>query len=103
MQGIEPKFHSSLVDRMKYYSNLLSANHIQDIHSSDSIAQISELEELYEDYLMNKRKLEESIKNYRQYHNDLRRSLNTKLRELRREIKRKQYPAKGNMIFSSIE
>ncbi|PIF45453.1 hypothetical protein CLU96_2458 [Chryseobacterium sp. 52] len=90
MQGIEPKFHSSLTDRMDYYRGLLKK--IADdpeIQPSDMISRVSELSELYEDYLANKRQLERSIKSYRQYHNDLRKHLTLRVRELRRKVKQK--------------
>ncbi|UOU97027.1 hypothetical protein MUU74_11030 [Chryseobacterium daecheongense] len=88
MQGIEPKFHSSLIERMKYYRYLLSEMHNEaDLQSSEIISQTSELDELYDDYLMNKKKLENSIKNYRQYHLDLRKLVTARLRELKRKVR----------------
>ncbi|SIS59483.1 hypothetical protein SAMN05421639_10968 [Chryseobacterium shigense] len=90
MQGIEPKFHSSLTDRMDYYRVLLKKTAIDsDIQPSDMISRISELGKLYEDYLANKKQLEKSIKNYRQYHNDLRKQLTLRVRELRRKTRQK--------------
>ncbi|AZA50589.1 hypothetical protein EG346_21470 [Chryseobacterium carnipullorum] len=90
MQGIEPKFHSSLTDRMDYYRVLLKKNAVDsDIQPSDMISRISELGKLYEDYLANKKQLEKSIKNYRQYHNDLRKQLTLRVRELRRKTRQK--------------
>lgn len=90
MQGIEPKFHSSLTDRMEYYRGLLKKTAgTSDIQPSDMISKISELGELYEDYLAHKRQLERSIKNYRQYHNDLRKQLTLRVRELRRKTRQK--------------
>lgn len=90
MQGIEPKFHSSLTDRMEYYRSLLKKiNDEADIQPSDMISKVSELSELYEDYLAQKRQLEKSIKNYRQYHNDLRKQLTLKVRELKRKVRQK--------------
>lgn len=88
MQGIDPKFHSSLIDRMKYYRYLLNEiNNESDIQSSDIISRTSELDELYNEYLMNKKQLENSIKNYRQYHLDLRKSVTARLRELKRKVR----------------
>ncbi|GAB0156922.1 hypothetical protein CHRYSEOSP005_21890 [Chryseobacterium sp. Alg-005] len=88
MQGIEPKFHSSLIDRMKYYRDLLNEiDNECDNRSSDFISQTSELDELYDDYLMNKKKLENSIRNYRQHHLDLRKLVTAGLRELRKKVK----------------
>ncbi|HCA06169.1 MULTISPECIES: hypothetical protein [unclassified Chryseobacterium] len=90
MQGIEPKFHSSLTDRMEYYRGLLKKTAgTSEVQPSDMISKISELGELYEDYLANKRQLERSIKNYRQYHNDLRKQLTLRVRELRRKTRQK--------------
>ncbi|MDN5423367.1 hypothetical protein [Chryseobacterium carnipullorum] len=90
MQGIEPKFHSSLTDRMDYYRVLLKKTAVDsDIQPSDMISRISELGKLYEDYLANKKQLEKSIKNYRQYHNDLRKQLTLRVRELRRKTRQK--------------
>lgn len=90
MQGIEPKFHSSLTDRMDYYRVLLKKTDLDsDIQPSDMISRISELGKLYEDYLANKKQLEKSIKNYRQYHNDLRKQLTLRVRELRRKTRQK--------------
>lgn len=90
MQGIEPKFHSSLTDRMDYYRVLLKKTAVDsDIQPSDMISRISELGKLYEDYLANKKQLEKSIKNYRQYHNDLRKHLTLRVRELRRKTRQK--------------
>ncbi|NML69030.1 hypothetical protein HHL23_04375 [Chryseobacterium sp. RP-3-3] len=90
MQGIEPKFHSSLTDRMEYYRGLLKKTAVDpDIQPSDMMSRISELSKLYEDYLANKKQLERSIKNYRQYHNDLRKQLTLRVRELRRKTRQK--------------
>lgn len=90
MQGIEPKFHSSLTDRMEYYRNLLKKTAGDpDTQPSDMISKISELSELYEDYLAQKKQLERSIKNYRQYHNDLRKQLTLRVKELKRKERRK--------------
>ncbi|KXH81154.1 MULTISPECIES: hypothetical protein [Chryseobacterium] len=90
MQGIEPKFHSSLTDRMDYYRDLLKKT-AGDPHilPSDMISRISELSELYEDYLAQKKQLERSIKNYRQYHDDLRKQLTLQVKELRRKQRQK--------------
>lgn len=89
MQGIEPKLHTSLTSRIEYYRLLIEAADDSDTHSSDVIAQISELENLYEEYLMNKNNLEESIRKYRTYHNDLRKKLTVRLREIKRKARQK--------------
>jgi len=90
MQGIEPKFHNSLTARMEYYRCLLKETTDDPYaHGFDIISHTSELLELYEDYLNNKKELEKSIKNYKQYHNDLRKLLTPKLRELKRRKKQK--------------
>lgn len=87
MQGIEPKLHNSLTERMEYYRFLLKSTD-SDVQSCDAIARASELSDLYEDYLKNKRKLEKSIKSYKQYHNDLRKLLTLKIRDLRKKEKK---------------
>lgn len=89
MQGIEPKLHSSLTERMEYYRSLLKKTDDPDIQPSDMMSKISELSELYEDYLANKKQLERSIKNYRLYHNDLRKQLTLRVRELKRKVRQK--------------
>ncbi|MCS3529375.1 hypothetical protein [Chryseobacterium sp. JUb7] len=87
MQGIEPKIHSNLTKRMEYYRFLLKKTDDSNIHSCDAIAKASELCELYEDYLDNKKKLEKSIKSYREYHTNLRKLLTLKIRDLRKKTK----------------
>ena len=90
MQGIEPKVHTSLTSRMEYFRVVLQeAVDETDAQTSDILMKISELDELYKDYLLNKRNLEKSIKNYREYHDDLRKKLTTRLRELRKKAKDK--------------
>lgn len=90
MQGIEPKLHTSLTSRIECYRILLQeAMDDSDVQSSDMMMKISELGDLYEDYLLNKKKLEKSIKNYREYHNDLKKKLTVRLRELRRKSRQK--------------
>ncbi|WP_027381260.1 hypothetical protein [Chryseobacterium daeguense] len=88
MQGIEPKLHTSLTERMEYYRFLLKeiAEDPESV-SCDAITRASELSALYEDYLSNKRKLEKSIKTYKQTHDDLRKLLTFKIRELKRKAK----------------
>ncbi|MCW3162735.1 hypothetical protein [Chryseobacterium oryctis] len=90
MQGIEPKLHSTLIERIKYYRGLLNeAKADSDDQFNDiAITNISELSKLYEDYLQDKKKLERSIKKYRDYHAELRKLLTLKLRELRRKRKK---------------
>lgn len=88
MQGIEPKFHNSLTERMEYYRYLLQKTTDEsDIESCDVIAKGSELCELYEDYLNNKKKLQESIKNYKEFHDDLRKTLTIKLRDVKKKAR----------------
>lgn len=90
MQGIEPKVHTSLTSRMEYFRVVLQeAVDETDAQTSDILMKISELDELYKDYLLNKRNLEKSIRNYREYHDDLRKKLTTRLRELRKKAKDK--------------
>ncbi|WP_347217885.1 hypothetical protein [Chryseobacterium sp.] len=89
MQGIEPKLHTSLTSRIEYYRLLIEAADDSETRSSDVITQIAELSNLYEEYLKNKKNLEESIKNYRAYHNDLRRKLTVRLREIKRKTRQK--------------
>ncbi|WP_426478227.1 hypothetical protein ACP3T3_01795 [Chryseobacterium sp. CBSDS_008] len=89
MQGIEPKLHMNLTSRIEYYRLLIEAAEDPESHPSDVTKQISELGNLYEDYLLNKKNLENSIKNYREYHNDLRKKLISRLRELRRKARQK--------------
>lgn len=90
MQGIEPKLHTSLMGRMECFRTLLQEDiDHSESQSSDILVKISELDELYDDYLLNKKNLENSIKNYREYHNDLRRKLTVRLRELRKKAKEK--------------
>lgn len=90
MQGIEPKFHTSLVERMKYYRHLLKETDEDSyLQSSDAFARASQLIDLYEEYLNNKRKLERSIKMYKDYHQNLQKLLTPKIRHLRRKIKQR--------------
>ncbi|REC59837.1 hypothetical protein DRF65_24230 [Chryseobacterium pennae] len=89
MQGIEPKLHTSLTSRIEYYRLLIEAADDSETPSSDVITQIAELSNLYEEYLKNKKSLEESIKNYRAYHNDLRKKLTVRLREIKRKTRQK--------------
>lgn len=90
MQGIEPKVHTSLTSRMEYFRVVLQeAVEETDAQTADILVKISELDELYKEYLLNKKNLEKSIKNYREYHNDLRKKLTTRLRELRKKAKEK--------------
>lgn len=89
MQGIEPKLHTSLTSRIEYYRLLIEAADDSEACSSDVITQISELGNLYEEYLKNKKNLEESIKKYRAYHLDLRKKLTMRLREVKRKTRQK--------------
>ena len=67
MQGIEPKFHNTLIERAKYYRYLLveSQKDTDSNHPID-IDEVSELGDLYEEYLKNKIQLEKSIKKYKE-------------------------------------
>lgn len=88
MQGIEPKFHNSLTERMEYYRYLLQKTTDESgIESCEVIAKGSELCELYEDYLNNKKKLQESIKSYKDFHDDLRKTLTIKLRDVKKKAR----------------
>ncbi|CAM2867833.1 hypothetical protein DRF59_00190 [Chryseobacterium flavum] len=89
MQGIEPKLHTSLTSRIEYYRLLIEAVDDAESQSSDLFLQISELGNLYDDYLFNKKNLEKSIKNYREYHDHLRKRLTVRLRELKRKAKQR--------------
>ncbi|RXM41249.1 hypothetical protein BOQ62_01560 [Chryseobacterium sp. CH21] len=89
MQGIEPKLHMNLTSRVEYYRLLIEAAEDPESQPSEVINQISELRHLYDEYLLNKKNLENSIKNYREYHNDLRKKLTSRLRELRRKSRQK--------------
>jgi len=87
MQGIEPKFHNSLAERIEAYRSLTQAMEEHEAQSFDVASKFSELLELYEEYLDNRKKLEKSIKEYRQFHDGLRKVITPKLRELRRKLK----------------
>lgn len=89
MQGIEPKLHTSLTSRIEYYRLLIEAADDSETRSSDVTTQIAELSNLYEEYLTNKKNLEESIRKYRAYHSDLRRKLTVRLREIKRKTRQK--------------
>jgi hypothetical protein len=88
MQGIEPKIHNSLTERMDSYRYLIKKMEEHDAESFEIISRASELQALYEDYLSNKKKLEKSIKDYKQFHDDLRKLITVKLRELKRKSKK---------------
>ncbi len=87
MQGIEPKFHNSLAERIEVYRCLTEALEDHEARTSDIVSKSSELMDLYEEYLTNKKKLEKSIKDYKQFHDGLRKVITPKLRELRRKLK----------------
>ncbi|MCQ9636723.1 hypothetical protein MP478_16095 [Chryseobacterium sp. WG14] len=89
MQGIEPQLHTSITSRIENYRLLLEALEDPESRSSDIALQISELGSLYEDYLSNKKNLEKSIKNYREYHENLRKRLTIRFRELKRKARQK--------------
>ncbi|AZA83229.1 hypothetical protein C1637_24165 [Chryseobacterium lactis] len=89
MQGIEPKLHTSLTSRIENYRLLIEALEDPESRSSDIMLQISELSSLYEDYLSNKKNLEQSIKNYKVYHENLRKRLTLRYRELKRKTRQK--------------
>jgi hypothetical protein len=90
MQGIEPKSHTNLTERAEYYHCMLKKipEH-SDVQPCDIISKVSELSSLYEEYVNNKKRLEKSIKNYNQYHSDLRKLLTLKIRDARKKIKQK--------------
>jgi hypothetical protein len=85
MQGIEPKIHNSLTERMDSYRYLIEKMEEHDAESFEIISRASELQDLYKDYLSNKKKLEKSIKDYKQFHDDLRKMLTAKLRKLKKK------------------
>ncbi|GAA4161372.1 hypothetical protein GCM10022217_26930 [Chryseobacterium ginsenosidimutans] len=85
MQGIEPKIHNSLTERMDSYRYLIEKMEEHDAESFEIISRASELQDLYENYISNKKKLEKSIKDYKQFHDDLRKMLTAKLRKLKRK------------------
>jgi hypothetical protein len=87
MQGIEPKFHNNLTERIEAYRCLTETMEDDKTQFSHIISGSSELQDLYEEYLTNKKKLEKSIKDYKQFHDGLRKVLTPKLRELRRKLK----------------
>ncbi|MDY0932833.1 hypothetical protein [Chryseobacterium sp. CFBP8996] len=90
MQGIEPRFHNSLIKRAKYYRCLLIESE-KDIDSKCliDIEEISELGHLYEEYLKNKSQLEKSIKKYKEYHKKAQAQLSLKIRILRRNSRKR--------------
>ncbi|WP_435524183.1 hypothetical protein [Chryseobacterium indoltheticum] len=56
MQGIEPKFHNTLIERAKYYRYLLAESQKDtDSNCHIDIDEVSELGNLYEEYLKNKK------------------------------------------------
>lgn len=89
MQGIEPRFHNSLIERSKYYRCLLidSQKDINDNYPVD-IDEVSELDHLYQEYLKNKSQLEKSIKKYKECHKKAQVQLSLKIRILRRNSKK---------------
>ncbi len=88
MQGIEHKIHTSLIERMKYYSDLVeNCEHQSLIDTNDPEMMISQLNELYEDYLNKKRNLEKSIKIYREFYSGQQKILTPKIRQLKRFLK----------------
>ncbi|ASE60772.1 hypothetical protein H3Z85_16810 [Chryseobacterium indologenes] len=89
MQGIEPKLHTSLTSKIENYRLLVEALEDPESRSSDIAVQISELRNLYEDYLSSKKNLEQSIKNYKEYHENLRKRLTVRYRELKRKARQK--------------
>ncbi|MCJ8152705.1 hypothetical protein MKJ01_02870 [Chryseobacterium sp. SSA4.19] len=87
MQGIEPKFHNNLTERIEAYRCLTETLEGDGAQFSEILSGSSELRDLYEEYLTNKKKLEKSIKDYKQFHDGLRKVLTPKFRELRRKLK----------------
>ncbi|MBD3906241.1 hypothetical protein NAL32_16405 [Chryseobacterium sp. Ch-15] len=89
MQGIEPKFHNTLIERAKYYRYLLVESQKDTEFSNPiDIDEVSELGDLYEEYLKNKSQLEKSIKKYKECHKKAQTQLSLKLRILRRNLKK---------------
>ncbi|MDR6157785.1 transcription initiation factor TFIID subunit TAF12 [Chryseobacterium sp. SLBN-27] len=88
MQGIEPKIHTSLIERMKYYSDLVkNSKHDSCINPEDAHQMMIELNKLYEDYLNQKRNLEKSIKRYREFYQGQQKLLTPRIRQLKRTRK----------------
>lgn len=89
MQGIEPRFHNSLIERAKYYRCLLiDSQKNTDFNNSIDIDEVSELDHLYQEYLKNKSQLEKSIKKYKECHKKAQVQLSLKIRILRRNSKK---------------
>jgi len=85
MQGIEQKIHTSLIERMKYYSDLVkNCEHHSLMDTNDPQLMMTQLNELYEDYLNKKRNLEKSIKIYREFYQGQQKILTPKIRQLKR-------------------
>lgn len=85
MQGIEPKIHTSLIERMKYYSDLVkNSKNNSCISPDESNLMITQLNELYEDYLSKKRHLEKSIKSYREFYHGQQKLLAPRIRQLKK-------------------
>jgi len=85
MQGIEPKIHTSLIERMKYYSDLIKNSEYNScIDPEDAHEMMTELNELYEDYLNKKRNLEKSIKKYREFYQGQQKLLTPRIRQLKK-------------------
>ncbi|MNU13726.1 hypothetical protein ACLB9Y_05070 [Chryseobacterium scophthalmum] len=89
MQGIEPKFHNTLIERAKYYRYLLvESQKDTDSNYPIDIDEVSELGNLYEEYLKNKSQLEKSIKKYKECHKKAQVQLSLKMRILRRNLRK---------------
>ena len=89
MQGIEPKFHNTLIERAKYYRYLLvESQKDTDSNYPIDIDEVSELGNLYEEYLKNKSQLEKSIKKYKECHKKVQIQLSLKMRILRRNLRK---------------
>lgn len=85
MQGIEQKIHISLIQRMKYYSDLVeNCEHHSLMDIDDPQVMMTQLNELYEDYLSKKRNLEKSIKMYREFYQGQQKFLTPRIRQLKR-------------------
>ncbi|AZA74265.1 hypothetical protein [Chryseobacterium indoltheticum] len=88
MQGIEPKFHNTLIERAKYYRYLLvESQKDTDSNYPIDIDEVSELGNLYEEYLKNKSQLEKSIKKYKECHKKAQAQLSLKIRIVRRNLR----------------
>lgn len=86
MQGIEPKIHQEVIKRVNDLQKLLKESPQENKTYTDEIFLMNtELSDLYEEYLVIKKKLEDCIKLYRTQHVNLRKQLTHNIRKIRRE------------------